>query len=243
VACPSSREDEFDSRTVCTGHVVAKYNMTKQKLYHYIYKTTCSITGKFYIGMHSTDNLEDGYLGSGKILGYSRRKYGDENHMKEILTYCSSRDELKQKEREIVNEDLLKQPLNINLKYGGAGGQSSEISRLSWQNESRRQSTSARLKKQWQNEEYRANISKHSSVTMKKAHADGKIKYDIFTGKTHSDEARAKISKAVSLAQSGEKNSQFGVKRIGINKDGKIKKVLPTEVQEYIDSGWKKGFK
>jgi len=95
--------------------------MSKQKKYHYIYKTTCSVTGKFYVGMHSTDNLEDGYLGSGKILGYSRLKHGDENHVKEILEFCSSRDELKQREKDIVNEELLNHPLNINLKYGGEG--------------------------------------------------------------------------------------------------------------------------
>jgi hypothetical protein len=76
------------------------------KRYHYIYKTTCKITGKFYIGMHSTDKLNDGYLGSGKILWYSRKKYGDENHPIEILEFCSTRAELKIREKQIVNEDL-----------------------------------------------------------------------------------------------------------------------------------------
>ena len=69
--------------------------------------------------MHSTDNLDDGYLGSGKILGYSRHKYGDENHVKEILEFLPSRDTLKLREKEIVNEEILSDPLNINLKYGG----------------------------------------------------------------------------------------------------------------------------
>lgn len=96
--------------------------MSKQKKYHYIYKTTCKITNKFYVGMHSTDNLEDGYLGSGKILGYSRKKHGDENHVREILEYLPSRVELKAREKEIVNEELLRHHLNINLKYGGDGG-------------------------------------------------------------------------------------------------------------------------
>lgn len=36
--------------------------------YHIIYKTTNLINGKIYVGMHSTDNLNDGYLGSGWIL-------------------------------------------------------------------------------------------------------------------------------------------------------------------------------
>jgi len=40
----------------------------KQKKYHYIYKTTNILNYKFYIGMHSTDDLDDGYVGSGKRL-------------------------------------------------------------------------------------------------------------------------------------------------------------------------------
>lgn len=27
----------------------------RQKKYHYIYKTTCTVNGKYYIGMHSTE--------------------------------------------------------------------------------------------------------------------------------------------------------------------------------------------
>lgn len=94
----------------------------KQKKYHYIYKTTCQVTGKFYVGMHSTDDLDDGYLGSGKILGYSRAKHGDENHKKEILEFLPDRVALKVREAEVVNEELLADPLCINLKYGGEGG-------------------------------------------------------------------------------------------------------------------------
>lgn len=46
--------------------------------YHIIYKTTDLINNKIYVGMHSTDNLNDGYLGSGWIqecadtLGFAR---------------------------------------------------------------------------------------------------------------------------------------------------------------------------
>ena len=80
----------------------------KNRQYHYIYKTICTITGKYYYGMHSTNNLEDGYLGSGKRLKYSINKHGKENHIKEILEYLPNRISLKEREKEIVNESLIK---------------------------------------------------------------------------------------------------------------------------------------
>ena len=37
--------------------------MNKKQL-HYVYKLTHKTTGEFYIGMHSTYNMEDKYMGS-----------------------------------------------------------------------------------------------------------------------------------------------------------------------------------
>jgi hypothetical protein len=33
-----------------------------------IYKITNTINNKFYIGVHQTENISDGYMGSGKAL-------------------------------------------------------------------------------------------------------------------------------------------------------------------------------
>ena len=59
--------------------------------YHIIYKTTNLINGKIYVGMHSTDNLNDGYLGSGWILKQAIKKYGKENFKGEVLLVLSNR--------------------------------------------------------------------------------------------------------------------------------------------------------
>ena len=38
--------------------------------YHIIYKTTNKINKKYYVGMHSTNKLDDGYLGKGWAVKY-----------------------------------------------------------------------------------------------------------------------------------------------------------------------------
>lgn len=90
--------------------------------FYFLYKTTCIPSNRYYIGMHCTNNLNDGYLGSGIFLRNSIRKYGRENHSLQILEYFPSKDLLINREKEIVNKDLLKDPLCMNLKVGGKGG-------------------------------------------------------------------------------------------------------------------------
>jgi hypothetical protein len=94
----------------------------EKRKFHYIYKTTCLITHRYYIGMHSTDNLEDGYVGSGQRLWHSIRKHGKENHKCEIIEFLDSRESLKNREREIVNKEALKDSQCMNLALGGEGG-------------------------------------------------------------------------------------------------------------------------
>jgi hypothetical protein len=92
----------------------------KQHNIHYLYKTTCLTTSRYYFGIHSTSNLEDGYMGSGKRLRYSIRKYGKKNHKKEIIEFFNTRVELEEKENLIIKEYI--DDINcINLTNGGTG--------------------------------------------------------------------------------------------------------------------------
>ena len=94
----------------------------KQHRYHYIYKTTNNVNGKFYYGMHSTSNLEDGYIGSGTLLSKAVRKYGKDNFSIEILEYCETRENLRIREAELITQEILNDPMCMNIRLGGNNG-------------------------------------------------------------------------------------------------------------------------
>lgn len=87
--------------------------------YYILYETTNLINGKKYRGIHKTSNLEDGYLGSGLALEKSVKKYGKQNFKREILEFCSSYEELLEKEKVYVDDEWVRDKSNYNLKTGG----------------------------------------------------------------------------------------------------------------------------
>ena len=87
--------------------------------FNYFYKITNIINGHFYYGIHSTDNLDDGYMGSGTRLKTAYKKYGMENFEKEILKFFNTRREARDYEAEMVTETLLKEDNCYNIKKGG----------------------------------------------------------------------------------------------------------------------------
>lgn len=201
----------------------------KQKKFHYIYKTTNLKNGKYYIGMHSTDNLNDGYVGSGKKLWYSIKKYGKENFKCEILEMLPDRYSLKEREKELINEDLLKDSMCMNLVYGGGGGYISP--------EGCKKGGTNASKKNWQNDSYREKQIKRLSEQSKKFWSDGTFKWrDNWTGKHHTQETKEKIGKSNSMKQKGEKNSQFGT--CWITNEIENKKIKKNDI---IPNGWKLG--
>lgn len=94
-------------------------NRPEQRKFHYIYKITRD-DGKYYIGLHSTDDLDDGYFGSGQALWHSIRAHGKEKHNKEILEFLDSRVALIAREKELITEDQVKDTKCLNLRLGGA---------------------------------------------------------------------------------------------------------------------------
>ena len=88
----------------------------------YLYKITNLINEKFYYGVHETENLEDGYMGSGKALRNAYEKYGIEHFKKEILEFFENKEEMYNREKEIVTNELIENPNCYNMVPGGSGG-------------------------------------------------------------------------------------------------------------------------
>lgn len=208
----------------------------QQRKYHFIYKTTNILTNRYYIGMHSTDNLNDGYLGSGKRLRYSINKYGKENHIVEIIEFCISREELKNREKEIVNLNELAKNECLNLIVGGEGGRG-------FTNEEQRQNAiKSNQKQKWLKEndkEWSEKRSSRLSVSQRLSYEEGRRIRKHFcdwTGRFHKEETKQKIGEVNSLKQKGEGNSQFGT--CWITNGNENKKIYKGDL---IPNGWRLG--
>lgn len=211
-------------------------NINKDKKYHFIYKTTNLLNSKFYIGMHSTSNLKDGYIGSGKHLKSAIKKYGIENFKFEILEYCDTRELLVEREKEIVNEELLKNVFCMNLQLGGGGGFSGDAHKANFLAASLLHRFP--LPESW----YTDSNKQKKSESLKMRHAQGRYKNiprNGFKGKTHSEETINRLKKSHMGKHKGDKNSQYGT--CWINKDRIYKKIYKNILNEYIFKGWKVG--
>ena len=214
----------------------------KEKNIHYIYKTTCVITGRWYIGMHSTNNLEDGYMGSGLRLRRSIRKYGVENHVKEILEFFETRELLIEAEKQAITPEMLTDTNCMNLMGGGKGGFISEE-----QQKHRSICAGIAFAKRYKNDDaFREEVLKKRNLGVIKAHKEGKIKYNNFEGKTHSDETKALMSEIKKGTGVGVQNSQYGTMWIHCKASGEVKKIKKEDWFSYLiksDCVWEQGRK
>lgn len=183
-------------------------------MYYYLYQITNKVNGKIYVGVHKTKDLDDGYMGSGKILIASIKKHGIENFEKEILEYFETAAEMFEREKEVVNEEFLLREDTYNLKLGGSGGfdhiNNSVDSRII-KNRKAREVTNRVLI-----ERYGSICPPNSRIAnskrFKDLHKSGNFTYDNFKGKEHSEHTKEKIRKTRidRGLNSKENNSSFG---------------------------------
>ena len=163
-------------------------------------KTTCTVTGRFYLGMHSTHELDDGYLGSGLLLQRSIKIHGIEAHVREILEFAQSRESLSELEKSLITEHVLQDPLCMNIKLGGEGG---------WKNVNQWPETRPRSMTEEQKEQIRETLRgrKLSDETKKKIGDSHRGMKKV----PHTEETKRKIREG-NLKMTGERNGFFGKK-------------------------------
>lgn len=86
---------------------------------HFLYKTTNLNNHSIYIGVHSTDTLNDGYLGSGTVIRRAIRLHGKENFKREILQEFETREEALVEEAKIVDGKFIRRSDVYNTNTGG----------------------------------------------------------------------------------------------------------------------------
>jgi group I intron endonuclease len=206
-------------------------------MFYLIYKITNNINNKIYIGSHKTKEVNDGYMGSGKRLIQSIKKYGIENFSKEILfSYDNSKD-MYTKEAELVNEEFVKDNNTYNLKVGGFGGfdyiNSKKLNNKS--NQCSKAGKAASINgKGFKGRTHTPEVKKHLSEVL-----TGRP--PTFLGRVHSIETKQLMREKHLGLGSGEKNSQFGT--CWITDGTHNKKIKKEQLDKYLNLGYNKGRK
>lgn len=89
----------------------------------YLYKVTNKLNGRYYVGVHKSDNIEtDPYMGSGRAIRRAIMKYGISNFYREILAEFDCEELAYFAESEIVDSYFVNMSETYNMTAGGKGG-------------------------------------------------------------------------------------------------------------------------
>lgn len=91
-------------------------------MHYYLYEIKNTVTNKIYIGVHETSDLNDGYMGSGKILIRAFKKYGKSKFIKTILEMFDNKQSMYAREVELVTHNFISRSDTYNIALGGSGG-------------------------------------------------------------------------------------------------------------------------
>jgi hypothetical protein len=189
--------------------------------------------------------LDDGYLGSGLLIKRSLLIHGKNAHTKEILEFCNTREELKQREKDVIGNLWYSDIFCMNLCGGGGGG-------LGWEfintNKLNLYGKNGQIGYGGENLIFGRHLPKTEdhrqklSETLKQKYKNGYI--GPFTGKQHSEASKTKIRIANQGKQDGAKNSQFGSRWAWVKLENqKPIKIQLSELQDYLDRGYIRGTK
>lgn len=107
-------------------------------MHHFLYITRLKNSSKYYVGRHSTTNINDTYFGSGKWI----KSIQDKSALyREIVQFCDNEKELKQKEKILIETHINnKDCMNFNENSCGFSSKNNPMKL-----ESNRRKTSIRM--------------------------------------------------------------------------------------------------
>lgn len=214
------------------------------KKYHYLYELRLKSDPRYYYrGKHSTNNLEDGYLGSGSQVKLLRKQYGEDCFTKVIVRFCNSLQEVLTEEEQYVGDLWKSDPFCLNLTPGGAFQGKFDMTGVPKSEHTRELSRQGRLGKR-HTEETKERISKTKKGT--KLSEETRLRMQkARLGKPRPVSVAEKVSKALSgrpkSKEHVEKIRACKVGRIWIHKDSKSKQIFPAEFSVWENLGWSKG--
>lgn len=175
-----------------------------EEVYGIIYKTTCLVNGKIYIGQ-TTCLSKKYYLGSGTLISASIKKYGKENFIRETLKECYNQIELDEWEDLLIWEYKSRdKSIGYNIAKGSVLGAIGEMAPTKLP-------------------EVREKLSKSLKIVMNRPEVRAKISASS-KGKKMSEESRAKMSKSTK----GKNHPNYGKKlsaetrlRMSVSQKGK----------------------
>jgi|GEM_PF-1725876 hypothetical protein len=172
-------------------------------MYHFVYITTNLITGKQYIGDHSSLVIDDNYLGSGDYLKLSIKKHGRKNFKREILEFFPEKIKAFEAQSRYIQKYNTLYPNGYNISPLGGHNVRGCMSRETIEKISRKNKKHPNIifamKNRIVSDETRQKMSKSKK---------GKTPWN--KNGHHTEEAKQKMSKSKKGMYIGEKNPMSG---------------------------------
>jgi len=206
-------------------------------MFYLIYETVNLITGQRYIGAHKTTNLDDGYIGSGKVLKRAIKKYGITAFSRTILCECDTAKEMYEMESKLVSVSWIADPNTYNIRLGGNGGwdhiDHQKIDKLGNGRKGALVLAQRRAADPEVDAKFRASLSDAAKRRWERDGFRDSKSNPGFSGKRHTDDTKRLMSQAKKGKCTGSENAQHGTRWIT---DGMISKKISREAN--IPDGW-----
>lgn len=212
------------------------YGINKMHKFYYTYKITLlkgSLAGHYYFGQHRTNNLNDGYAGSGKIIKDYFKHYDKVEgltYVKEILHFYNDNDELNIAEKQLIGDKFENDKLCLNLKPGGMGNYNGAK-----QGHTVSEETKEKLRQ--------ANLNRPEEIRKKFGQSQrGKAPWN--KGTKTPEETKQKLRKKHNLSsEQHNKLSEWAKSFIWINNGIEVKHINKEDFEKYKNLGYERGRK